>query len=113
MTEYLRGGDYAFNYYIEDSDGVAFNMANVLDVFIYIMINQVQVARYSLNTTAGYVDAVVGDVAHEVVVPVTTEQSIDWPLGKIVMRIEVVVDEDYFDPNGQNNPILVDVGMLK
>ncbi|MBI1228225.1 MAG: hypothetical protein GC192_23530 [Bacteroidetes bacterium] len=112
MNTYLRGSDFAFNYFVENDDDTAFDMDYLNDCRVFLRVNGRQVAQYSLVEAEGFEDLVIGDEENELVIVADRDKTIDWPKGYLDARIELDVQDALFD-DGERNPIEVEIGMLK
>lgn len=110
--QYIRGADYPFNFFIEDTDCQPVDMGNVNEVLVYLYVNKREVGRWTKNAKEGYELLLAGDVSHEFVIPVKGVVTENWPSGLLEAKILTVHDEEYFDPEGMNEPVVFEIGFL-
>jgi len=85
---------------------------DVVSAKFYVMINKVQVGKYSLLEEDGYEEALPGDDTNEIVIPIKGEDNLEWPIGEITIRAEIKLT-DLLYSGGRDYVELLDVGKLE
>lgn len=110
---YVRGMDLPIQMFLTDTDTLEeVPLDDVVAAKFYVMINKVQVGKYSLLVESGYEEALPGEDTNEIVIPIKGDDNLDWPIGKITIRAEVTLT-DLLYPSGREYVELLDVGTLE
>lgn len=85
---------------------------DVVAAKFYVMINKVEVGKYSLLVESGYDEALPGEDTNEIIIPIKGEDNSEWPIGEITVRAELTLT-DLLYPSGREYVDLLVVGTLK
>ena len=113
-TEVLyRAQDYPWQVFTANADGVAVDINDLNSARFFILINKVEVEKYSMDVEAGFELAGTGVADNELIVPMEGARMANWPKGLMEMRCEVEFNDTLYPGSGRMEVEVFQLGVLE
>jgi hypothetical protein len=96
-TEVLyRAQDYPLQVFVTADDDVPIDLSDVATARFFILINKIEMEKYSLEAEDGFEAAIAGVEDNEIIVPIEGARMTNWPKGLMELRAEIEVNDTIY-----------------